>query len=118
MKTCPYCAESIQDQAIVCKHCRKDLGVTAPVTPVAPKKTRWGRLFGIVAIVVAVPIIAVQCGSDHARFLEFSARRDAWHQKCDRYVNVPNTRSDPAAQACQTELAALMAEAKREGWAK
>ncbi len=36
MKRCPYCAEAIQDDAVVCPHCRMNLAVNVYTTQQAP----------------------------------------------------------------------------------
>ena len=111
LKKCPFCAEEIQSAAVVCKHCSRDL---LPMKSAAKPGPRWGRIFLVVAAVLAFPIVLVYCGADHQRFIKFDERRDVWHRECDAYRTTPLT--DPIAFACNQELNELTAYAKRQGW--
>jgi hypothetical protein len=114
MKKCPFCAEEIQDAAIVCKHCHRDLVAAIPT----PQKTHRGRtILLIVGILLAVILGGMYFGPDHQAFIAWEARRANWHQKCDAYQQTKST--DPAAAIaalCKEELDALIADAERHGW--
>lgn len=51
MKACPFCAESILDAAIVCKHCGRNVVTRVPLP-------RWGR----VALGLGVWLVMSVCG--------------------------------------------------------
>lgn len=58
MRTCPFCAEEVQEAAVLCRHCRSPLSSTPPA---APSKARPSRADdGVSATPCVLALIA--CG--------------------------------------------------------
>jgi hypothetical protein len=61
LKTCLFCAESIQDAAVICRHCSRAQNGTLPLVRTTPQTSPVTWLAAGIGAIVVVSLFARAC---------------------------------------------------------
>jgi hypothetical protein len=85
----------IQDAAIVCKHCERDLKPAAQPCAGVPERTGFRRYGALIVMIVLVGL-AVHFLNGHLAFSEWARKRESWKTRCEQYRTVPLSHNTKA----------------------